>query len=181
MTVPQKLEGPHVFLRKIQDSDWSFLYKISRLVPHSYFALDETTGRFSLADIITQQKTLGREEIVAVANKCGQMLFLARNVAANLEDKFLSFQWMILPGAETSESVVQEGLALFCEALITKFKFNRLHTELFPNELAEKKILEALGFKPEGQLRDHSFVRGRYQNVDVYSLLAEEWTSRVSV
>lgn len=179
MTEPQKLEGPNVFLRKIQEADWSFLYKISRLVPHSYFALDETTGRFSLADIITQQKTPGREEIVAVAKEGGQLLFLARNVAANAQDRFLSFQFMVLPGVENADSVLQEGLSLFCETVITKFHFMRLHIELLPDEPAERKILEALGFKSEGQLREHTFARGRYQDVEVFSLLADEWTSRV--
>lgn len=38
-----------------------------------------------------------------------------------------------------------------------------------------RRLLESLGFKEEGRLRQATFVRGRYEDSVLYSLLADEW------
>lgn len=36
-------------------------------------------------------------------------------------------------------------------------------------------MVERLGFREEGRLRDHAYLRGERVDVLVYGLLAEEW------
>jgi len=47
------------------------------------------------------------------------------------------------------------------------------HTDV--GNIASQKVLEHAGFKKEGIIRKHSFVRGEWRDWSLYSILREEW------
>lgn len=55
-------------------------------------------------------------------------------------------------------------------------KFHRLFTETFAFRTDHMALIEKIGFKREGHLRDHTFKRGRWYDSIIHGILAGEST-----
>ena len=161
-------------MRAVNETDLPLLYTLARSGVHSYFAIYETTGRFSLSEMISDQKMPGREELIALADD-GAPLFLARTVSARPDDKVMAFQWRVLPDGVRQPELVRKAFRHYISAIFEKFNFIRMHTEILPWENEEKNLLKSFGFVFEGAFRDHLFLSGRYVSVEVWALLKEEY------
>jgi RimJ/RimL family protein N-acetyltransferase len=56
----------------------------------------------------------------------------------------------------------------------------RLEAEIDPRNTASAKVLERLGFRQEGFLRERWILRGEVSDGGIYGLLAAEWTARAA-
>lgn len=54
-------------------------------------------------------------------------------------------------------------------------KFHRISATCFPLNLASKRLLEKVGFKEEGYLRQEVFVRGKWRDSLLFSILESEY------
>lgn len=66
-------------------------------------------------------------------------------------------------------------LALLSEAAFSTLNLHKMFTETFSFRKDHIKILEEFGFKPEGVLRDHIYINGRWYDSIMHSMLAKEW------
>jgi ribosomal-protein-serine acetyltransferase len=66
-----------------------------------------------------------------------------------------------------------------CRALIShcfdEWKLHRVEIHCAPGNFKSCAIPERLGFRLEGLLREAHFVNGRYDDLNVYAMLASEW------
>lgn len=53
--------------------------------------------------------------------------------------------------------------------------FNRIEAMVMVGNSASAKVLEKVGFKKEGTLREYIFTKGKYHDYWIYSLLKKEW------
>lgn len=71
-----------------------------------------------------------------------------------------------------------------CRALInhafSELKLNRLEIQCDPENDRSRKVAQRLGFTQEGVLRQLYWIRGRFVDQIVYSLLAPEWIGKTS-
>lgn len=74
------------------------------------------------------------------------------------------------------------GLALMKEALplVVRFGFevmglHRIDAQVDPENIASLRLLEGLGFKHEGVLRESTFSYGRFSDTAMLGLLEQEW------
>jgi [ribosomal protein S5]-alanine N-acetyltransferase len=56
-----------------------------------------------------------------------------------------------------------------------ELELNRMHATIDPANGASARVLERLGFRLEGRLREHSIIRGQVSDDAVYGLLRGEW------
>jgi RimJ/RimL family protein N-acetyltransferase len=56
----------------------------------------------------------------------------------------------------------------------------RLEAQIDPRNTASAKVLERLGFRQEGFLRERWILRGEVSDGGIYGLLAAEWTARAA-
>ncbi|MCF2140680.1 MAG: GNAT family N-acetyltransferase [Candidatus Lokiarchaeota archaeon] len=56
-----------------------------------------------------------------------------------------------------------------------KLNVNRIEGLVDPRNLPSIRLLERLGFKKEGILRDYEFERGEFVNLQISSILKREW------
>ncbi|PSH00296.1 MAG: hypothetical protein BRC28_00235 [Nanohaloarchaea archaeon SW_4_43_9] len=64
--------------------------------------------------------------------------------------------------------------------LITGYGFNELNyhrmmARAYKDNKGSNRIREKLGFQKEGKFREHTYVDGEFQDVNIYGILENEW------
>ena len=57
-------------------------------------------------------------------------------------------------------------------------KLNRVQASCIPENVASLRVMEKIGMKYEGILREYMFAKGRYDDLKMYSILRREWENR---
>ncbi len=83
-------------------------------------------------------------------------------------------------GYEIAPSCWRQGYATEAARGMLKFGFTELHLHrIWASCLAEntgsKRVMEKIGMQPEGHLRENRWMKGRYWDTLVYSILKSEW------
>ena len=73
-----------------------------------------------------------------------------------------------------------QGIASEASAEVLRFAFedlglNRVYATHVPRNPASGRVMQKLGMQREGYLRSHSFARGRYEDLIMYGIIAEDW------
>lgn len=75
-----------------------------------------------------------------------------------------------------------QGLGLASEAsrMLIEYGFdtlnlNKITSDIFPDNEGIIKVLQKLGFKEEGRLKEHYFHQGKFKDVVIYSLLRDDY------
>jgi len=70
---------------------------------------------------------------------------------------------------------VAEALPPLIDYGFRELGLNRLEAVIDPRNAASARVLERMGFKPEGVQREHYIVRGETSDSGLYGLLRREW------
>ncbi len=73
---------------------------------------------------------------------------------------------------------VTEACGLLVDYLFNAHQFQRLELLTAPENVSSVRVAQKCGFRAEGTLRQAFFINGRYQDVEVFSLLRPEWEAR---
>ncbi|MQA23631.1 GNAT family N-acetyltransferase [Rugamonas rivuli] len=73
---------------------------------------------------------------------------------------------------------VTEACRLLVDHLFKAYQYHRLELLSAPENEASVRIAQKCGFRTEGTLRQSFFINGRYQDVQVFSLLRPEWEAQ---
>ena len=76
------------------------------------------------------------------------------------------------------QGIMAEALAALLQFGFQRMGLNRVEVHTMPANAASCRLLEKLGFRYEGVLRQHEFFKGGYQDLALYSLLANDWRSK---
>jgi ribosomal-protein-alanine N-acetyltransferase len=68
---------------------------------------------------------------------------------------------------EAARAVVSHGLEFW--------RLNRIVGGFFASNPASGRVLQKLGFQPEGRMRQHIKKWGRYEDLEIYAVLRSEW------
>ena len=67
-----------------------------------------------------------------------------------------------------------EALGLVLDFGFDRMGLNRIEAVVFRDNAASCGLLEKLGFEREGLLREYEYLRGRYEDMAMYSLLRRQ-------
>ncbi len=70
---------------------------------------------------------------------------------------------------------VTEACRMLADYLFKVHQYHRLELLTAPENVASIRVAQKCGFSAEGTLRQSFFINGRYQDVQVFSLLRPEW------
>ena len=56
-------------------------------------------------------------------------------------------------------------------------ELNRIEARCKIENIASARVMEEVGMRFEGILRQHMFAKGTYHDLKIYSILKEEWTN----
>jgi ribosomal-protein-alanine N-acetyltransferase len=73
-----------------------------------------------------------------------------------------------------------EGLMTEAVKEVIRFGFermnlNRIQATCFPENIGSYRVMEKAGMKFEGTLREQMFIKGRFQDLKLYSILRKEY------
>lgn len=83
-----------------------------------------------------------------------------------------------LGAAHWGRGLAREALALALDQAFGVLGLNRIEADIDPRNLASVRLVEALGFRREGELRARYHVGGEIQDSLIYGLLASDRAAR---
>jgi ribosomal-protein-alanine N-acetyltransferase len=78
------------------------------------------------------------------------------------------------PQENGGRGITSEALILLTYVLFAIHKINRLELKIVPENQASKRVAQKAGYQYEGIARGAAFLRGRYVDLEVWSILRSE-------
>ncbi|BAU29002.1 acetyltransferase (GNAT) family protein [Aneurinibacillus soli] len=72
------------------------------------------------------------------------------------------------------QGIAAEVLEAMLDYGFTEMKLNRVEALVEPENIASIKMLKRIGFQKEGLLRDYQFVKGKFIDLEMHSLLKRD-------
>ena len=82
--------------------------------------------------------------------------------------------YKLLP-SERDKGYCTEAVKIIVDYLFLSKNIVRIQAETNPRNIASQRVLEKSGFKREGLIRKSTFVKGKWEDGVLYSILQEEW------
>jgi ribosomal-protein-alanine N-acetyltransferase len=91
-----------------------------------------------------------------------------------LDGRFLEIGYALVQ-SERRKGYCTEAVGIMVDYLFLSKEVMRIqaHTDL--KNVASRRILERIGFKKEGTIRNYAFVSGQWRDALLYSILRKEW------
>ncbi|HEY7526276.1 MAG TPA: GNAT family protein [Candidatus Limnocylindria bacterium] len=93
----------------------------------------------------------------------------------NLEDGHAAFGITIGEKAERGHGYGTEALRAICDFGFGQLRLERIHLDVYQDNVAARHSYEKAGFQVEGTLRHGHFADGRFTDVLRMSMLRDEW------
>jgi len=164
------LEGKNVNLRIIEKEDLSL---VKDWVNNLDFGGEyEPVIQETLADVEKEYSRLNGGQWFFVEKKDGSKLgYVAHYLAAG---KLTEIGYALVPN-ERGKGYGTEAVRIIVDYLFLARSIVRIQATTDPKNLASQRLLEKAGFKREGTIRKHIFMRGEWRDSYLYSILKEEW------
>jgi len=98
--------------------------------------------------------------------------FYVLHVAASMRQ--LEIGYFLLPN-ERGKGYCSEAVSIFVDYLFLSKDTGRIQARTDVRNLGSQKVLERVGFRREGTMRQSAFIRGEWRDLYLYSILREEW------
>jgi RimJ/RimL family protein N-acetyltransferase len=86
----------------------------------------------------------------------------------------LEIFYSLLP-SERKKGYCSEAVRIMVDYLFLSRELVRIQATTDVNNLASQRVLEKAGFKKEGTIRRSAFIRGKWRDGCLFSILREEW------
>jgi len=168
------LEGKNVNLRVVEKEDLAFSVEwlnnpevfgeYNPLIQVSRAEMEKSYGekKFEETDFFVEGKD-GR--------KIGSIGFF--NVIHPAGNQ-LEIGYFIIP-TERGKGYCTEAVNILVDYIFLSKNIERIQVQTDKRNLASQKVLEKSGFKMEGALRKNFFIRGKWTDDLIYSIIREEW------
>jgi [ribosomal protein S5]-alanine N-acetyltransferase len=171
------LETPRLRLRLLQQTDVEDVFRVcSDEATMKYYGarphetinytqkqyIDVTLSRFRLRDAIPLVITLKDDDKYI------------GHVSALQFDKVFKFVEIcyILDREHWGKGIMSEAVKYVVDFIINKVKIHKIRAACFAKNIASKRVLEKVGFKQEGYLRDNVIIDGEYEDEYVMAFIA---------
>jgi ribosomal-protein-alanine N-acetyltransferase len=91
-----------------------------------------------------------------------------------LDGRLWEIGYSIVPD-EREKGYGTEAAKIMVDYLFLSKDTVRIQTHIDPRNIASQKVIEKNGFKKEGLIRKFSFIKGKWRDMLLYSILREEW------
>ena len=163
------LRGDRLALRTVEPADYDFVHRHwNRPTVRRGFARSEPRTEADLAEFFDDDSA-----VHFLACRDGDpvgfaWLFGVDEVAGRAE-----LGYWVAP-AEQGEGYATEIADLCVRHAFDDRGLHKLSARVIDWNDASRRVLEKVGFRKEGRLRDHYYVEGEYADADLYALLASE-------
>lgn len=181
-----KLETERLILRDFVEEDWqrAFEYESNPLYLRYYEWTERTPeGVREFIDRFLahqQQKPRIKYQLAMVLKSnhlligsCGVRMDKADAVEANIGYELDPDYWNQGYATEAAHAIVDFGFQ--------HFGVHRIWAECIADNIGSAHVLEKLGMKLEGRLRENNYFKGRWWDTLIYGILAPEWQAHQQI
>ena len=176
------LELERVRLRPFREDDAAALFAMYADAQTSRYLSRPPLTKLSEAEEIVAKAISGYAEgknLQLAIERKDDRAFLGICMLVNLhKDSARAEIGYTLDRAHWSQGYMREALAALVAHAFGPLGLNRLEADIDPRNVPSARILENLGFKQEGTLRDRWIVSGEASDSAIYGLLRKEWLER---
>jgi ribosomal-protein-alanine N-acetyltransferase len=174
-----ELDTPRLRLRKLRLSDASDMFEYARdhdvskytlWEPHS--SIDET-NRIIEGFIKSYQKgeienwAIEYRENAKLIGTCGYFFWIPEYARAEIQYALSKDYW--------GKGLMTEALHAILDFGFNKMELNRIEAKCMVENAASEKVMQRLGMKYEGILREYVFAKSRFYDLKSYAILKKEW------
>jgi RimJ/RimL family protein N-acetyltransferase len=164
------LEGKNVNLRVVEKENLSLGLEWANCL--DYMGEFQFIPQMSKADIEKMFESEGSEtKTFFIEKKDGTKI---GNIAHRIVGKAQEISYNVLP-TERRKGYCYEAAEIMVDYLFLSKDIVRIQAHADIENVASQKVLEKTGFKKEGIERKRDFVRGKWRDAIIYSILREEW------
>jgi RimJ/RimL family protein N-acetyltransferase len=170
------IKGTHINLRVVQEKDLPVLFQfLSDIENRGDFYPVELTSEpkfrqnFSQTGFWTEDS--GRLLIVDKGDTILGQILCFKSVPYF---DALEIAYILFDAKSRGKGLMTEALTLFVRFLFETKKINRLQLTVFVGNTASKKVAEKCGFHSEGIARQAVFQKGKYMDLEWFSILRED-------
>jgi len=174
------IRGRAIILRVIRESDLEALLDLENdltrkgeLVPHRLLAESALRKQYQDTGFLTDE--IGRLLIVDGEDRILGTVGYFR--PAHYVDGY-ELAYVIFEPVRRGRGIATEAVSLLIDWLFTAKKIARLQAAMVPENAASRRVVEKCGFQREGVMRRAAFLQGRSTDIELWSLVREEWEER---
>jgi len=162
-----------VSIRDINEADIKQIGFWYKTVSNRFFTIDNL-AILSNTEII--QKINNPYSGIKAIDLDDKIVGLLKIFLVNLEAKFLEF-YISIDEASLKSEILNEIIVSAISDLFAKNEIDRIRTTLLDTEIQLKDSIEKMGFKHEGVLKSHVFLKSRYHDLHSLSCLRTEFNA----
>ncbi len=164
------LEGKNVNLRIVEKED--LVSGLDWINDPEYFGDYQPLSQQSRSELEKQYERLGTDDKwFWVERKDGTRI---GTISCGPEGTAFEIGYNII-ASERNKKYGSEAVGIIVDFLFLSKEIVRIQAYTDLRNAASQKVLEKNGFKSEGTIRRHIFIRGEYRDTYLYSILREEW------
>jgi RimJ/RimL family protein N-acetyltransferase len=174
------IRGRAITLRVIRERDLDALLDLDNdlarkgeMIPHRLLAEPALRKQFDETGFVTEE--VGRLLIVDGEDRILGTVGYFR--PSHYIDGY-ELAYVIFEPIRRGRGIATEAVSLLIGFLFTAKKIARLQVAFLPENAASRRVAEKCGFQLEGVLRQAAFIQGKSVDIEMWSLLREEWAER---
>jgi ribosomal-protein-alanine N-acetyltransferase len=173
------LHTPRLRLRGVQSGDEDALYDLLS---------DERVVRYTLFPVFTRERAARFVERVQAPPAAGEPPAVAFAITERGDDTLVGLcglvlrpeaeeaeVWYVLRPASWGKGLVTEAAGAVVDYGFRELALHRTWASCLPVNPASVRVLEKLGFRREGLLRQNLRIHGEWRDSYLYAVLADEW------
>ena len=174
------IEGKKIMLRLFTENDIESFY--------SYLNKLADIGDFSPVRLVSKSTLIAQYEKdgfwsddimrLAIVTNQGKLAGFINGFRGSLYMPAYEIGYLIFKEEDRGKGYGSEALQLFVDYLFESKVIPRLQICYCPDNIASKRIAEKVGFKLEGILRQALFHKGQYRDLEITSLIRDDWEER---
>ncbi len=144
-------------------------------------SLEEQKSYFA-EHIWPDKSSLNPRQILLAIEQHGELIGYGGLVHISWPYRRAEISFLLNPTLEQNHKVLRDIFSRYLMMIqgfaFEDIKLHRLTTETYEHRVLHIEILESVGFKLEGRLREHIIVDGKLRNSLLHASLANEWCDR---
>ena len=173
------LETPRLLLRKIAVSDYLDMYDYSRRSETSRYLLwtPHSSPRYTKKYISYLQGQYRNEnfyDFALVEKESGKMIGTCGFTSFDLDNNAAELGYVLHPDY-WGKGLGKEALLRVMGYGFAELRLHRLTAKIMTENLASKRLAQACGMRHEATHIDGMRIKGNYETIEVYAILAKEF------
>jgi ribosomal-protein-alanine N-acetyltransferase len=181
LAAPEPIQSPRLLVRPVLESDLPDLLEVNSceevtaLLPYATWTSMADAQAWLDRMRRIEATGLGLQFVVASKSSGAAigtcLLFRLEEASARAELGY------VLGRAHWGQGLMQEALAALLGSAFGPMGLRRLEAEVDPRNRRSVRVLQRLGFKREGLLRQRWVAKGEAKDVEIHGLLRDEWAA----